>query len=137
VAAAPPRLVPAPCRAPPPYAICPICPITAPSQGADAAQAAAAFVARWQSADGSELANYQFFVSDLCQLLKVPAPDPVRDDTRDNAKPVGAGDRPPGKRGRCAGVPVSVTRCPSRSPPSPARWRQRPRHWRNPTSPSA
>jgi len=44
-----------------------------------------AFLARWQYADGSELANYQLFVTDLCQLLGVPSPDPAREDTRDNA----------------------------------------------------
>ncbi|MFZ2852723.1 MAG: DNA methyltransferase [Rhodocyclaceae bacterium] len=45
----------------------------------------AAFLARWQHADGSELANYQLFVADLCNLLGVPSPDPAREDTRDNA----------------------------------------------------
>ena len=44
-----------------------------------------AFLARWQHADGTELANYQLFVTDLCHLLGVPPPDPARDDTRDNA----------------------------------------------------
>ena len=44
-----------------------------------------AFLARWQHADGSELANYQLFVTDLCKLLGVPSPDPAREDTRDNA----------------------------------------------------
>ncbi len=43
------------------------------------------FLARWQHADGSELANYQLFVADLCRLLDVPMPDPAREDTRDNA----------------------------------------------------
>ena len=43
------------------------------------------FLARWQHADGSELANYQLFVTDLCRLLGVPTPDPAREDTRDNA----------------------------------------------------
>jgi hypothetical protein len=43
------------------------------------------FLARWQHADGSELANYQLFVTDLCHLLGVPTPDPAREDTRDNA----------------------------------------------------
>ena len=43
------------------------------------------FLARWQHADGSELANYQLFVTDLCHLLGVPSPDPAREDTRDNA----------------------------------------------------
>ncbi|MBK8745849.1 DNA methyltransferase [Propionivibrio sp.] len=43
------------------------------------------FLARWQDADGSELANYQLFVTDLCRVLGVPSPDPAREDTRDNA----------------------------------------------------
>ena len=43
------------------------------------------FLTRWQHADGSELANYQLFVTDLCHLLGVPTPDPAREDTRDNA----------------------------------------------------
>ena len=43
------------------------------------------FIARWQHADGSELANYQLFVTDLCLLLGVATPDPAREDTRDNA----------------------------------------------------
>jgi hypothetical protein len=44
-----------------------------------------AFLARWQHADGTELANYQLFVADLCALLGVATPDPAREDTRDNA----------------------------------------------------
>jgi hypothetical protein len=44
-----------------------------------------AFIARWQHADGSELANAQSFVRELCELLDVPVPDPARADTRDNA----------------------------------------------------
>ena len=43
------------------------------------------FIARWQSASGSERANYQLFVHDLCTLLELPTPDPAREDTRDNA----------------------------------------------------
>jgi restriction-modification enzyme MmeI-like protein len=43
------------------------------------------FIRRWEAADGSERANYQLFVSELCALLGVPAPDPAREDTRDNA----------------------------------------------------
>ena len=31
------------------------------------------FLTRWQHADGSELANYQLFVADLCRLLGVEA----------------------------------------------------------------
>ncbi len=45
----------------------------------------AAFIARWSAASGSERANYQLFVSELCDLLGTPKPDPARDDTRDNA----------------------------------------------------
>jgi hypothetical protein len=43
------------------------------------------FITRWQHADGSELANAQSFVRELCELLDVPVPDPARADTRDNA----------------------------------------------------
>jgi hypothetical protein len=45
----------------------------------------AAFHTRWQAAGGSERANYQLFITELCALLGVPLPDPARDDTRDNA----------------------------------------------------
>ena len=44
-----------------------------------------AFIARWQNADGTELANAQSFVRELCALLGVPVPDPARADTADNA----------------------------------------------------
>jgi len=43
------------------------------------------FITRWQSASGSERANYQLFVHELCMLLELPTPDPAREDTRDNA----------------------------------------------------
>jgi hypothetical protein len=43
------------------------------------------FIERWQSASGSERANYQLFVHELCTLLELPTPDPAREDTRDNA----------------------------------------------------
>jgi len=43
------------------------------------------FIKRWQSASGSERANYQLFVHELCTLLELPTPDPAREDTRDNA----------------------------------------------------
>jgi len=42
------------------------------------------FITRWQSADGSERANYQIFIADLCELLDLPKPDPAQDDTREN-----------------------------------------------------
>src|SRR5699024_7841926 len=44
-----------------------------------------AFIARWQNAGGSERANYQLFLTELCELLELPKPDPAADDTRDNA----------------------------------------------------
>lgn len=43
------------------------------------------FIARWSAAGGSERANYQLFIGELCALLGLPTPDPARDDTRDNA----------------------------------------------------
>ena len=45
----------------------------------------AAFHTRWSTSGGSERANYQLFITELCALLGVPRPDPARDDTRDNA----------------------------------------------------
>ena len=44
-----------------------------------------AFIARWKSAGGTEIANYQLFLTELCALLELPQPDPASDDTRDNA----------------------------------------------------
>jgi hypothetical protein len=44
-----------------------------------------AFIRRWEHASGSERANYQLFLTELCKLLDLPQPDPARDDTRDNA----------------------------------------------------
>jgi hypothetical protein len=43
------------------------------------------FITRWQNVGGSERANYQLFIADLCVLLDLPKPDPAQDDTRDNA----------------------------------------------------
>ncbi|MBP5997262.1 MAG: class I SAM-dependent DNA methyltransferase [Azonexus sp.] len=42
------------------------------------------FIARWQHAGGSELANAQSFVRELAELLGEPPPNPAREDTRDN-----------------------------------------------------
>jgi len=46
---------------------------------------ATAFIDRWQQGGGTERANYQLFLLELCQLLDLPKPDPASDDTRDNA----------------------------------------------------
>jgi hypothetical protein len=36
-----------------------------------------AFITRWQSAGGSERANYQLFITELCELLGLPKPEPA------------------------------------------------------------
>ncbi|RKT44995.1 putative transposase [Thiocapsa rosea] len=43
------------------------------------------FIARWAGATGTERANYQLFLTELCALLGLPQPDPARQDTHDNA----------------------------------------------------
>ncbi len=45
----------------------------------------AAFITRWSAASGTERANYQLFLTELCTLLGLPRPDPAREDTQDNA----------------------------------------------------
>lgn len=42
------------------------------------------FLTRWRGAGGSERANYQLFIADLCELLEVDKPQPANEDTRDN-----------------------------------------------------
>jgi len=42
------------------------------------------FLERWRKAGGSERANYQLFIADLCDLLAVDKPQPANEDTRDN-----------------------------------------------------
>lgn len=44
-----------------------------------------AFLLRWGKAGGSERANYQLFLTELCTLLELPHPEPAGNDTRDNA----------------------------------------------------
>ncbi|MCC7279279.1 MAG: class I SAM-dependent DNA methyltransferase, partial [Chromatiaceae bacterium] len=44
-----------------------------------------AFISRWSAATGSERANHQLFLTELCTLLGLPQPDPARADTQDNA----------------------------------------------------
>jgi hypothetical protein len=42
------------------------------------------FIHRWQASAGAERANYQLFLTELCDQLGVPRPDPsnlYRDDT--------------------------------------------------------
>ena len=44
-----------------------------------------AFIQRWSGSGGSERANYQLFLTELCSVLGLPLPEPAGDDTRDNA----------------------------------------------------
>ncbi|WP_439510957.1 class I SAM-dependent DNA methyltransferase [Marinimicrobium koreense] len=43
------------------------------------------FIDRWRSAGGTERANYQLFITGLCELLDLPQPEPATDDNADNA----------------------------------------------------
>ncbi|MBA4388672.1 MAG: SAM-dependent methyltransferase [Verrucomicrobia bacterium] len=40
-----------------------------------------AFIDRWNKSGAAERANYQLFLSELCDLLEVPRPDPATPDT--------------------------------------------------------
>jgi hypothetical protein len=44
-----------------------------------------AFITRWQSAGGSERANYQLFITELCELLGLPKPEPAVAEATGNA----------------------------------------------------
>jgi hypothetical protein len=44
-----------------------------------------AFIARWEGAGGTERANYQLFLTELCTLLGLPQPDPAQAGTQGNA----------------------------------------------------
>jgi hypothetical protein len=44
-----------------------------------------AFIDRWSPSGGAERANYALFLSELCDLLEVPRPEPTRPDDDDNA----------------------------------------------------
>lgn len=39
------------------------------------------FIGRWRNADGSEKANYQLFLTELCETLDLPKPAPAAADT--------------------------------------------------------
>jgi len=42
------------------------------------------FISRWSNASGSELANAQLFITELCGLLELEVPHPASDELRDN-----------------------------------------------------
>jgi hypothetical protein len=43
------------------------------------------FIARWQASGAAERANYQLFLSELCDVLDVSPPDPTTPDEASNA----------------------------------------------------
>ncbi|RUR26706.1 class I SAM-dependent DNA methyltransferase [Vreelandella andesensis] len=43
------------------------------------------FITRWKGTTGTEKANYQLFLSELCALLELPTPEPASKDNRENA----------------------------------------------------
>lgn len=43
------------------------------------------FIDRWSKSAGAERANYQLFLSELCDVLGVPRPEPTVDDDAHNA----------------------------------------------------
>jgi REP element-mobilizing transposase RayT len=45
----------------------------------------ASFLARWSQSGAAERANYQLFLSELCDVLGVPRPDPAKPDDAENA----------------------------------------------------
>lgn len=50
-----------------------------------ATTAVADFLHRWEASGAAERANYQLFLSELCDLLNVPRPEPTQPDDRNNA----------------------------------------------------
>ena len=43
-----------------------------------------AFISRWETSGAAERANYQMFLSELCDIIGVPRPDPTSPDTAKN-----------------------------------------------------
>ena len=43
------------------------------------------FIDRWKNSGAAERANYQLFLSELCDVLDVPRPDPTKPDDTENA----------------------------------------------------
>jgi len=48
-------------------------------------KAVEAFIDRWRDTGGKERANYQLFLTELCQLLDLPGPEPAGADDSDDA----------------------------------------------------
>lgn len=43
------------------------------------------FLAKWVVADGTERSNAQLFLTELCELLELPKPEPAKSDSDNNA----------------------------------------------------
>ncbi len=43
------------------------------------------FIERWASSGAAERANYQIFLTKLCDVLEVPQPEPTRQDEEKNS----------------------------------------------------
>ena len=43
-----------------------------------------AFITRWETSGAAERANYQMFLSELCDIIGVSRPDPTSPDTAKN-----------------------------------------------------
>jgi len=43
------------------------------------------FIQRWKGTNGTERANYQLFLTELCSVLHLPSPEPASKDTNNNA----------------------------------------------------
>ena len=56
-----------------------------PEPMTDSSAAIETFITRWQAAGGSERANYQLFITELCALLDLPKPEPAQADASENA----------------------------------------------------
>ena len=42
------------------------------------------FITRWENSGAAERANYQMFLSELCDIIEVPRPDPTSPDPAKN-----------------------------------------------------
>jgi hypothetical protein len=49
-----------------------------------AAEIIESFITRWENSGAAERANYQMFLSELCDILEVPRPDPTSPDPAKN-----------------------------------------------------
>ena len=51
--------------------------VRSPDQALGKVEVIEAFIERWRDTGGKERANYQLFLTELCQLLDLPGPEPA------------------------------------------------------------